>query len=65
MARNGIPRREQALAEASTVRMADRITVCLRQKVRELSPECRVVMTGLKKAEATVGQAPRNAEHRE
>ena len=44
---------------------ADRITVCLRQKVRELSPECRVVMTGLKKAEATVGQAPRNAGRRE
>ena len=43
---------------------ADRITVCLRQKVRELSPECRVVMTGVKKAEATVG-APRNAGHRE
>ena len=124
MARNGIPRREQALAEASTVRMADpvrglisrrkprvaslvltalflsavvgassatergtaearractpdvfkhcsefipdadRITVCLRQKVRELSPECRVVMTGVKKAEATVG-ASRNAGHRE
>jgi len=33
--------------------------------VRELSPECRVVMTGLKKAVATVGQAPRNAGLRE
>ncbi len=27
----------------------DRITVCLRHKVRELSPECRVVMTGSKR----------------
>jgi hypothetical protein len=44
---------------------AERITVCLREKVRELSPGCRVVMTGLKKAEATVGQAPRNAGRRE
>jgi hypothetical protein len=24
----------------------DRITVCLRQKVRDLSPDCRVVMSG-------------------
>jgi hypothetical protein len=28
---------------------ADRITACLRQRVRELSPECRVVMTGWRK----------------
>jgi hypothetical protein len=27
----------------------DRITACLRQKVRELGPECRVVMTERKK----------------
>jgi hypothetical protein len=28
---------------------AGRITACLRQRVRELSPECRVVMTGWRK----------------
>jgi hypothetical protein len=29
----------------------DRITICLRQKVRELSPECQLVMTMSRKAE--------------
>jgi hypothetical protein len=29
---------------------ADRITVCLPQKVRELNPECRVLIAGSKKA---------------
>jgi len=28
---------------------ADRITACLRQRVRELSPECRIVMTRLRR----------------
>jgi len=28
---------------------AERITVCLRDKLRELSPECRIVMIGLRK----------------
>lgn len=28
---------------------ADRITLCLRQKIRDLSPECRVVMIGSKR----------------
>jgi hypothetical protein len=28
---------------------ADRITACLREKIRDLSPDCRIVMTGERK----------------